>query len=109
MMMPTQRVQLAHINELAHSAVGLAGIKGYFALKANGLDNELGELTDGEFLAGAHIDVAVADLAQAGDITATAGTVVAVNGTIGTGTEMDRAVLFNTNDVAKVHVQQHMH
>ena len=64
LMRPTQRVQLAHVNELAHSAIGLAGIKGYFTLKAYGLDNELGELTDGEFLTGAHIDMAVADLAQ---------------------------------------------
>ena len=56
MVMPSETVQLAHVNELAHSAIGFAGIKGNFALKAYGLDNELGELTDGEFLAGAHVE-----------------------------------------------------
>ncbi len=75
-MRPTQRVQLAHVNELAHSAIGLAGIKGYSAIKAYGLDNELGELTDGEFLAGAHIDVAVTDFTKAWDGSTTTGTMV---------------------------------
>ena len=69
---PAKAVQFLHVNELAHSAIGLASIKGYFALKAYGLDNELGELTDGQFLASAHIDVAVANLAQAGYISTAA-------------------------------------
>ena len=108
-MRPTQRVQLAHVNELAHSAIRLAGIKGYFALKANGLDNQLGELTDGEFLAGAHIDVAVADLAQAGDIAATTGTVVAVNHSVSSHTIVYAGVFLYTNDVTEVHIQEYVH
>ena len=47
---PAKAVEFGDIDELAHGAIRLAGIKGYFALKAYGLDNQLGELTDGEFL-----------------------------------------------------------
>ena len=55
-------MELAYINEFAHGAIGLGGIEGDFALKAYGLDDQLAEFANGEFLAGAHIDVAVADL-----------------------------------------------
>ena len=107
-MMPTQRVQLAHVNELAHGAIGLAGVKLHFAFKAYCLDNQLGELTDGEFLASADIDVTVANLTQTGDVAATTGTVVSVHRTIGAGTIMYAGVFLYAYDVAEVDIQEHM-
>ncbi len=108
-MSPSQRVELGDIDELAHGAVGLGGIEGDFALEAYGLDNQLGELTDGEFLTGAHIDVAVANLAQAGDIAATTGTVVAVNHSVSSHTIVHAGVFLYTNDVTEVYIQQYVH
>ena len=45
---PAKSMQFANIDELAHSAIGLGDIILYSVLKANGLNNKLGELTDGE-------------------------------------------------------------
>ena len=72
-MRPAKGVELLHIDELSHRAVGFGGVEGDLALEAYGLDDQFGELADGELLAGANVDVAVADLAQAGDVAATAG------------------------------------
>ena len=88
-MLPTKGVEFGDIDELAHGAIGFGGVEGDFALEAYGLDNQFREFSDGEFLASAHIDVAVADFAQRGDVATTAGTVVAVNSSIGAGTEMN--------------------
>ena len=41
---PAKAVEFGDIDELAHGAIRLAGIKGYFVLKVYGLDNQLGEL-----------------------------------------------------------------
>ena len=105
---PTKAVELLHVNELAHSAIGLAGIKLNFAFKAYCLDNQLGELTDGEFLASADIDVTVANLSQTGDVATTTGGVVAINGSIGAGTIMYAGVFLYAYDVAEVDIQEHM-
>jgi hypothetical protein len=40
-MRPTKAVQLGYINQFAHRAIRLAGIKFYSAFKAYGLDNQL--------------------------------------------------------------------
>ena len=102
-------MQFAHVDEFAHGAVGFGGVKRYFTFKAYGTDDQFGELADGELLAGAYVDVAVADLAQAGDVAATAGAVVAVDGSIGAGTIMHGAVFLYANDITEVHIQQHVH
>ena len=106
---PAETVELAHVNKLARGSVGLAGVEKNFTFEANRLHHELAEFADGEFLAGAHVDVAVADFAEAGDCAATARAVVAVHRTVGTGAVMHAGVLLDANDVAEVHVQQHVH
>ena len=105
---PAKAVEFLYINELAHGTIGLAGIKLNFTLKAYCLDNQLGELTDGEFLASADIDVTVADLSQTGDVAATTSTVVSVHRTIGAGTIMYTGVFLYAYDVAEVDIQEHM-
>ena len=97
-------MQFAHIDELAHGAIGLAGIEGDFALEAYGLDHQLAEFADGEFLACAHINVTVADLAQAGDVTATAGRMVAVHYSIGSHTVVYAGVFLYSYDIFEVDV-----
>ena len=79
-----------------------------FRSEADGFDDEFGEFTDGELLAGDYVDMAVADLAKAGDITTAACAVVTVNGAIGGGTEMNRRVFLNTDDVTEVDIQEYM-
>jgi hypothetical protein len=82
---PSQGVEFRYVNEFTHGSVRLADIKRNLTLKAYCFDNEFREFTDGKFLACAHIDVAVANLTQAGDVTTTACAVVAVNCTVGAG------------------------
>ena len=107
-MRPTEAVELAHVDELARGTVGLAGVKYDFAFETNRLDDEFAEFADGEFLARAHIDVAVADFTEFRDGSATACTVVAVNGSIDACPVVHAGVFFDANDVAEVHVQKHM-
>ena len=38
---PSQRVELAHVDELARCAVGFVGVKDNRSLEAHGLDNQL--------------------------------------------------------------------
>ena len=61
---PAEGVEFLHVDELAHGAIRLASIEFYGALKAYGLDNEFREFTDGEFLAGTYINMAVANLTE---------------------------------------------
>ena len=105
---PAKAVEFLYINELAHGAIGLAGIKLHFTFKAYCLDNQLGELTDSEFLASADIDVTVANLSQTGDVAATTGTVVSVHRSIGAGTIVYAGVFLYAYDVAEVDIQEHM-
>ena len=63
-MMPSKPVQFADIDHLAHGAIGFGGIELHLTFKANGLDDQFGKLADGQFLAGADVDMAVADLTQ---------------------------------------------
>ena len=106
---PTEGVELGDIDELAHSAIGLGNIKLYGALEAYGLDNKLREFTDAEFFTSTYIDMAVANLAKTGDIATAACAMVTVNSTIGGGTEMNRAILFYSDDVTEVDVEEYMH
>ena len=108
LMGPAKGVELGYIDELAHGTIGLGGIEGDFALEAYGLDDKLGELANGELLAGAHIDVAVADLAQRGNVAATAGAVVAVHHSIGSHTVVYAGVFLNSYDIFEIDVQQHV-
>ena len=62
-MRPAQRVKLGNVDKLTHRTVGLGGIELYNPLEAYSLDDQFGEFADGQFLAGADIDVAVAYLA----------------------------------------------
>ncbi|MCR5068824.1 MAG: hypothetical protein K6A78_03340 [Prevotella sp.] len=48
---PAKAVEFGDIDELAHGTIRLAGIKLDDAFKAYGLDNELREFTNGDFLA----------------------------------------------------------
>ena len=106
---PAKAVKLAHINKFARGSIGLTGVEIDIALKTHRLHHELAEFADGEFLAGAHVDMAVADFAEAGDRAAATRAVVTVHRTIGAGAIMHAGVLLDANDVAEVHVQQHVH
>ena len=108
-MSPTEAMELAHVNKLARGSVGLAGVEKNFTFEANRLHHELAEFADGEFLASAHVDVAVADFAEAGNRATAARTVVAVHRPIGTGAIMHAGVLLDADNVAEVHVQQHVY
>ena len=61
---PAEAVELVYGDEFARSAVGLGGVELDFAFEAYGVSYQFGEFTDGELLAGAYIDVAVADFSQ---------------------------------------------
>ena len=61
---PSEAMELAYVDKLARRAIGLACVKNDFAFEADCFHDEFAEFADGEFLARAHIDVAVADLAQ---------------------------------------------
>ena len=106
---PAKAVEFAYINELARGTVGLACVKVNLALEADSFHHEFAEFADGEFLAGAHVYVAVADFAETRDCAAPARAVVAVNGTVHACAVMHTGVLLNADDVAEVYVQQHMH
>lgn len=105
---PAEAVELAHVDELARGAVGLARVEHDFAFETDRLHDEFAEFADGEFLARTHIDVAVADFAKLGDCTAAASAVVAVHCAIDARAVMHARILFDADDVAEVHVQQHM-
>ena len=55
-------MQFRRIGQLAHSAVRFAAVEGQFSLIPYSLYNTLGQLTDGDFLTGTDVDVAVADV-----------------------------------------------
>ena len=61
-MVPPQSVQFRRIGQLAHSAVRFAAVEGQFSLIPYSLYNTFGQLADGDFLTGADVDVAVADI-----------------------------------------------
>ena len=107
-MCPAEAVELAHVDELARGTVGLAGIKHDFAIETDRLHHEFAEFADGEFLARTHIDVAVADFAKLGDCTAAASAVVAVHCAINACAVMHAGILFDADNVAEIHVQEHM-
>ena len=77
-MRPAEGMQFRNIDQLAHRAVRLGGVELHRALEAHGLYHQLRQFADGQLLAGAHIDVAIADLAQRRDVPTAAGRVVAV-------------------------------
>ena len=106
---PTEAVEFAYINELARGSIGLACIEHDFAFEADCFYDEFAEFADGEFLTCAHIDVAVANFTEFGDGSATACTVVAVNGSIDACSIMHAGVFLDADDVAKVHVQEHVY
>jgi len=105
---PAEAVELAHVNELARGAIGLACIEHDFAFEADRLHDEFAEFTDGEFLARTHVDVAIADFTELRDGAATASAVVTVYSAIDACAVMHARILFNTDNVAEVHVQEHM-
>ena len=108
-MRPAEAVELAHVDELARGAVGLARVEHDFAIETDRLHDEFAEFADGEFLARTHVDVAVADFAKLGDCTAAASAVVTVYGAVYARAVMYAGILFDADDVAEIHVQQHMH
>ncbi len=105
---PAEAVELAHVDELAHGAVGLGGVELDCALEADRLDHKLAELAYGQFLARAHINVAVAYLAERRDGAAAARAVVAIHNAVGSHAVMYRRVFLNAYDVAEVDIQQHV-
>jgi hypothetical protein len=54
-------VEFRYVNELAHRTVRFGCVELYGAFKSNRFYYQFGELTDGQFLAGSDIDVAIAD------------------------------------------------
>ena len=79
LMRPAEGVQFRNIDQLAHRAVRLGGVELHRALEAHGLHYQLRQFADGQLLARAHIDVAIANLAQRRDVPAAARRVVAVH------------------------------
>ena len=106
---PTQGVQLLYINELTGSSIRLAGIKLYGSLESYGLDHQLGQLADGQFLACAHIDVAITYLTQRRNGSTTSLRVVAVYCSIHLGTIEYRRILLYSDNIAEVNIEQHVH
>ena len=105
---PAQRVEFGHVDELAHGAVGAGSVEVDGAFKSYSFGHEMGELADGELLARAHIDVAVAYLAQFGDGSAATLGVVAVYAAVGLGAIEHGAVAVYAYDVAEVDMEQHV-
>ena len=60
---PAEAVELADVDELAHRAVRLGGIELNRAGETSRLRDQFRKFPDCQFLAGADIDVAVADFA----------------------------------------------
>lgn len=86
LVVPSQAVQLAHVRQLAQRAVRFRRIPAQLTLEADFLHDFLGHLADRQFLARAHVDVAVADFRDAVGV-------------------LYRVVI----RLLEVHVQQHMH
>ena len=107
-MSPTEAVEFAHIDELARSSIGLARVKHHIAFEADCFYDKFAEFADGEFLACTHVNVAVADFAEFRDSSTAACAVVAVNGAIDACSVMHAGVFFDADDVAEIHVQEHM-
>ena len=105
---PAEAVELAHVDELARGAVGLACVKHDFTFETNRLHDEFAEFTDGEFLARTHVDVAVADFTELRDGAATACAVVAVHCAIDARAVMHTGIFFDADNVTEVHIQEHM-
>ena len=108
-MSPTKAMELAHVDELARCAIGLASVKEHFAFEAHRLHHEFAQFADGKFLARTYVDVAVTDFTEFRDGSATACAVVTVNCTIDTCAVMHAGILFNADNVAEIHVQEHMY
>ena len=62
LVMPSQAVDFAHVGEFAWCAVGLGGIPSQLALEIGGFHHLFGQFADGQFLARANVDVAIAYL-----------------------------------------------
>ena len=105
-MCPAEGVELADVDELAHRAVRLAGVELDCTREADCLDYQFGQFPDGQFLAGADIDVAVADLAKGRDGAAAACAVVAIDHAVGLDSVMDGRVFLNADDILEIYVQQ---
>lgn len=105
---PAEAVELGDINELTHGAVWLGGVEFDGAGEADGVDDKLGELTDGELFAGAYVDVAVADLTEGWDGSSSTGAVVAIDYAIGSNAIVDGRVFLESADVLEINVQKDM-
>ena len=108
LMRPAKGMEFRNINEFAHGAIGLGCVKFDYALKTNSFYHEFGEFTDGEFLAGTHVDMTVANLTKARNSATTSGAMISIHSTIGARTIMYRRIFLNAYDIAEVHVQQYM-
>ena len=100
---PAEAMKLIYRDELSWGSIRLAGIKLYIAFETYGLYHKFRKFTDSEFLAGAHIDVAVANLTERWDSTTTAFRVVSIHSTIYLGTIEYRTVLLDTDDVLEIY------
>ena len=98
-MRPAEGMQLRNIAQFAHRAVRLGGVGLHRTLKDHGLHHQLRQFADGQLLARAHIDVAIADLAQRGDVPAAARRVVAVHDAVCGHAVMHGRILLNLDDI----------
>ena len=60
LVVPAQAVEFADVDEFAHGAVGLCRVEFDRSRETNDLDHQFGEGADGQFVARAHVDMAVA-------------------------------------------------
>ena len=61
-MVPAEGVELGDVGQFAEGAVGLGGVEGEAAAIADGADDEPRQVADGDLVARADVDVAVADV-----------------------------------------------
>ena len=107
-MMPAEVVEFCNVDELTWSAVRFRLVPSQLTFESDGLDNELSQSLDGQLLTGTDIDMAVANLTESRNGSATSLRVVAVDFTISLNAVEYAGVLLDTDDVGEVDVEQNV-
>ena len=108
LVMPTQTVEFAHINELSWRSVGFVLVPTELAFEAYYCYNLLRQLSDSQLLSCTHIDMAVAYLTQRRDSSTASFGVVSVYLTIGFYTVEHRRILLYAYDVLEINIQKNI-
>ena len=79
LVVPSEAVELAHVDELARCAIWFCRVPDNLTLEADRVLYEVSQGFDGKLLASTHVDVAVADLSKRRDGATAPFTVIAVH------------------------------